>query len=371
MARFDAAKSKIESELAFSAKYNYLIDLLNQGYSTEGLVDGNVMQVKINPIDLIAVYKGDDKLFGVDDEGRVFATSISNVENTGHYMTYGYGGSPGLECFYPLGGTGVATKFLGISPSVTSDIYFFDVNTKNRFLIFADGSFRMQDENENIRFILYADGGIELKDTNNVSVFGANGGASEEVWIACKNASNMQVGTNSTGAYYTHGSATKNYFNTMATSIAGIVGSKIGTSDSAGAGGSAKWLKLATITFEARYAYAAAVLKIIGSPSTAGAGYGATLYMTAIQQSAFPTAPVGLLYISDCVNMAVGNFVARVTYTAGDATVIEVWAGAVHDYKVATLFLVSDVGSADVVYTCGNWAASATAGTDLTVTQVD
>ena len=144
MARFDAAKSKIESELAFSAKYNYLIDLLNQGYSTEGLVDGNVMQVKINPIDLIAVYKGDDKLFGVDDEGRVFATSISNVENTGHYMTYGYGGSPGLECFYPLGGTGVATKFLGISPSVTSDIYFFDVNTKNRFLIFADGSFRMQ-----------------------------------------------------------------------------------------------------------------------------------------------------------------------------------------------------------------------------------
>lgn len=220
------------------------------------------------------------------------------------------------------------------------------------------------DHNAKTRMHFYADGGIELVDTSFQQVFTAQGGASEDVYLTCKNNSNMNIGVNSTGAYYTNGSATKNYFSHVPTKL-------IGTTGSSGAGGSALWLKIATFTFDSRYEYVSSVIKIIGTPSTGGLGYGATLYATAIQQSAFPTAPVGNLYISDCVNMAVGNFVMRVTYTAADATVIEVWAQDVHTYKSATVFLVEDVGSGGKVYTAGTWQASPTAGTDLTVTKID
>ena len=403
MGRFADAIVKLSSQEMLERKHNYLCNLLDEGYSAEGLVGSDVLKVKINVNDIIAVYKNDDKIFGVDADGQIFANTISNSEDADVYarigtisnrqgiflfkrsissttpvmrLLIGSGSNddPGFhweymdyEMMFYGDDTGWIRKVDNVTrESITKsgNYTYIDQSGQTRLEILSDGIFRVKDHNDKTRFYLFADGGIELVDTSGQQVFVAQGGASENVELICKNNQYMKVGVNSTGAYYTHNSLTENYFNDM-------IGKKIGSSDSAGAGGSTKWLKLATITFASRYAYVASVLKLIGSPSSGGAGYGATLYINVIQQDAFPNNPTGQLYISDCVNMGVGNFVARVTYTAGDATVVEVWAQAVHDYKGATLFLVCDVGSAGKVYTCGSWAASATGGTDLTVTQVD
>ena len=72
-------------------------------------IGGNTIQTKANATEGFSIYKGAVKMFGVDTDGRVFASSLSNVDSAGYHMTYGYGGSPGLECFSPIMGT--PTKF--------------------------------------------------------------------------------------------------------------------------------------------------------------------------------------------------------------------------------------------------------------------
>jgi hypothetical protein len=267
MARFNAAVMDGALDAKFQNRFNYLLDLLDTAYIVEKRVSNVLRKVTINPDDLISITVGNDEVFGIDEAGRVFASAISNVSASGYYMTYGYGGSPGMECFYPYTdpGTGAITteRFFAVTPTVYGGILIYgldssqdsvlreefgtdgsynlydeashaiisvsdngsyavkDVSGYERFKIYADGSsedFIMRDSDNKIRVHSYADGGFEIVDTNGTVVFGANGGASEEVWLACKNDNTMQVGVNSTGAYYTNGSVTKNYFKDILTS---------------------------------------------------------------------------------------------------------------------------------------------------------
>ena len=173
----------------------------------------------------------------------------------------------------------------------------------------------------------------------------------------------LQAGIASGGLWVSSNWGTTKYYQPDASCV---------TSDSAGAGGSTKWVKIATVNFGSRYTYAAVKLLVMGSPSTAGVGYGASLYFTAIQQNAFASNPLGRLYISDCVNIGTGDVAAIITATEADYSEVEIWVKAVHDYKVLSYSLINKVGSASItLHKTIAWAASATAGTAMTVTQVD
>ena len=143
------------------------------------------------------------------------------------------------------------------------------------------------------------------------------------------------------------------------------------SSASSGASGASNWLKVAEFVFSSRYTYVASKILIMGSPSTAGVGYGVTLYFTAIQQNAFASNPLGNLYIMDCITVGTGNVAAIITEASADQSVVEVYVQSVHTYKSVTSALINDVGSASKSYTQGTWQASLPAGTAMTVTKVD
>ena len=203
MGRFGNAFMNGAQDVKFQGVYNYLLDLLDTAYVVEKRVNNVLRKVTINPDDLISITVGDNEVFGIDENGRVFSSSISNVSSAGYYMTYGYGGSPGLECFFPL--AGVATKFLGISPSVNGDIYFYDMNVKNRLLIDVDGTFRIKDHAETIRLALWADGSMQLNDAAARIVLSSSA-TDTQIRLGAASPDN-RIGVNSTGPYFIQGGA--------------------------------------------------------------------------------------------------------------------------------------------------------------------
>jgi len=103
-------------------------------------VGGKAVQVKIDTTVGIEITVDGVKMFGVNSSGQIYAQSLSNLTDGSYYMTYGYGGSPGIECFMPTLG-----KFLGISPTVTGGFQFYDLNTNLRMGFNVNGSITAYD----------------------------------------------------------------------------------------------------------------------------------------------------------------------------------------------------------------------------------
>lgn len=95
-------------------------------------------------------------------------------------MTYGYGGSPGLECFFPIAGT--PTKFFGISPTVDGDVLFYDKNAK-------------------VRLEFGVTGEIYLRDHNGYLVYASEGSANTTNELLCRTNDEIRLGLNSTSPY--------------------------------------------------------------------------------------------------------------------------------------------------------------------------
>jgi len=194
--KFSAAKIFDAMDQKLQKAFNYLIDLLETGYVTEAYINGHKVQVKITPQNAFEVYIDNVKTMGISSDGKAFIQSISNLTNSAYYMTYGYGGSPGIECFMPVIG-----KWLNISPTIAGDITIYDANSKQRMFIAIDGAFIIKDNDDNIQFHLYPDGGIELVDISGNQVFTAAGGATTTVEMICKTDSGMKLGVDATGPY--------------------------------------------------------------------------------------------------------------------------------------------------------------------------
>lgn len=61
---------------------------------------------------------------------------LSNLNNLSYYMTYGYSGSPGFECFMPTYG-----KWFGISPTSTGNVIFYDKGGMHRLLMDSSATY--------------------------------------------------------------------------------------------------------------------------------------------------------------------------------------------------------------------------------------
>jgi len=141
------------------------------------------------------------------------------------------------------------------------------------------------------------------------------------------------------------------------------------TSASAGAN-STYWLKVAQISFDAQYQTKAVKMEIVGSPSTAGAAYQATVLLEAIQQLAIENEPYGRVYISNPVSLGVDSVKAVITQTAG-MSIIELYVQAIANYKVVYTRVIIEGGGGDADYTMGTWQAALPSGTQLTTYLAD
>ena len=162
MGRFSDAKANSDNPTVIRKALNYLAELLDRWYETKLTIAGKKIIISINPQDGMLITVNGVKVFGIDSSGRVFASSISNVDDPDFYMTYGYSGSPGIECFAPTIG-----KWLGISPTVTSGIALYDVNTDRRMEIYSNGSFTISDSNI-IRFFIDGAGSFAIWDASGI-----------------------------------------------------------------------------------------------------------------------------------------------------------------------------------------------------------
>ena len=331
-----------EDKLSEGMSYAGVVLEAITGLTVTATISGNTISTRANATEGFAIYNGSDKTFGADSSGQVFASSLSNIDSSNYFMTYGYLTNPGLECYKP-DGVGGATKFYNLSSLVEGGWAVFDINDARRMDCSAAGAFNIYDHNEKARFTLYSTGTFDIKDGSAV----------------------VLIGSDSTAPFFMDGS-TKNYFKSIFPRV-------LATSGSSGAGGSGKWIKVAGFTFWSRYTFISTKFDVVGSPSSGGFAMTATLYFTCIQQSAFPTAPVGRLYVSNAAGIAISNadVKAIITYTASDATVVDLYVRAIHDYKSIQTFLIDEYKGGNLVYgyQMGSWidAASLPGGTELPV----
>ena len=202
-------------------------DLTNAEIKQTATISGHNIVVTLSPTKGIELTSDSIKVFGINSNGAAFISSLSNVSNPAYYMTYGYQGSPGIECFYPLGGTGAVTKFLGISPLTEGGFAFFDMNINQRINVTAAGSYHVRDQNNTLRLALTSAGNAELRDQNGSLRLGLvsdgsmqmrNGDSglvmvsSPDYTAIYRSASlNNSLGVDSTGPYYVK-AGTKHYF---------------------------------------------------------------------------------------------------------------------------------------------------------------
>ena len=81
MGRFASAKPSSDNPTILQRALNYLIDLLDKGYSVSATIGGKEIQISINPKDGISITVDGDKVFGIDSTGALYATKLAYVDN--------------------------------------------------------------------------------------------------------------------------------------------------------------------------------------------------------------------------------------------------------------------------------------------------
>lgn len=152
MARFNAAKMWGALDTKFQSVYNQLIDLLDTGYVTELTIDSKKVRVEISPKVGIEITVDGVKVFGVSSTGRIFAQSISNLDDGTWYAEMGYGADSGLSLY-----NGTPIRFCNITSDVSDDIVVFDKNTKQRITVAPDGSITIYDAASTQELVLWCD----------------------------------------------------------------------------------------------------------------------------------------------------------------------------------------------------------------------
>lgn len=241
MMDFSAAKMNGAQDQKFQTQYNYLldllstymsrgllqsvngktkIDLLNGRVSIKSTIDGNEVDIVLNTVEGIGIYRNSVKNFGVDTNGNLYASRIANIANpTLSYGTIGtLGVKHGLQLFKSTVST--ATPFASIScgSGVVSDpglhyeymgieVAFFSKaagwtfgdTVQARMYIKENGQFLVNDSNGG-RFSVEADGGtIAYDDNGNLTLWISKSGNFAQLHLP--SSTDNAIGVDSTGAY--------------------------------------------------------------------------------------------------------------------------------------------------------------------------
>lgn len=81
MGRFSSAKANSDSPTVLQRAINYLIELLDKGYSTSLTINGKKILIEISPAVGIQITSDGTKVFGIDNSGNLFSSRISDSEN--------------------------------------------------------------------------------------------------------------------------------------------------------------------------------------------------------------------------------------------------------------------------------------------------
>lgn len=215
MARFNAAKMLGAIDKKFQDAYNYLIDLLDTGYTVETTISGKKIKVDINAKDGISITIDGVKVFGVDSSGNMFASRIaSSSDPENNYAIIGD---------FPAAGTGIALydiKKLSTAPFMLisslddgsggyGGFVIVDGTDVDRIYVDHLGNFYVNDKDLNLRFGHEADKSFFAKggqDDYKTIV-----GDSSETYMRNPGATNHRVGADATGPFYVK-SGVKTYF---------------------------------------------------------------------------------------------------------------------------------------------------------------
>lgn len=89
MGRFSAAKMIGAIDTKFQLMFNKLIDLLDTGYMVEKTINGKRIRISIDPQNIIEVLVDDKKVFGVSDDGYVYANRLYDPDDPLAYVQVG------------------------------------------------------------------------------------------------------------------------------------------------------------------------------------------------------------------------------------------------------------------------------------------
>ena len=379
MARFNAAVMDGAADAKFQNRYNYLLDLLDMGYIVEKRIDGVPVRLAVSPEEGFAFYQGGGPTGWVYRGGleligdNLFLTSnaIKGVELSDRYLLWedppGVVGDPSLQLYdndirvghLSFSDTMVRLSSIPISSGDSSSMVLvaaqYDANPQNYASFELYGN-KLANNYANISVYSNPLSGGDYAQYifSPTGIVAKLNGTDRTVWHAGNDGSGSTLDSDlldgQEGTYYLH---------------------KKSTSASSGAAGATGWIKVATITFTARYNYAATRIEIIGSPSTAGVPYGCSLYFNAIQQNAFASNPLGVLHLSNASTITTAHIGAVIVTASATESVVEIYVQAIHAYKVLTTFTLEEIGSATISHTLGAWQASLPAGTAMTKAQID
>jgi hypothetical protein len=125
MGKFNAAKMSGSGDVAFQNNYNYLIDLLDNGYLAEGIVGGKRVRVDVNPRDGFRMNIDNTDVFYIDSTGdAVFSgnVTIDGGENGKIIITPTVGLQMLNAAGVQIGGTAIIeTILMSIAGALTND----------------------------------------------------------------------------------------------------------------------------------------------------------------------------------------------------------------------------------------------------------
>lgn len=189
MGRFAPSKAISDNPSIIKRALNYLIDLLDQGYSTQTTIGGKKIVINITPKVGIEITVNDAKVFGIDTNGNLFASRIANSENPEiYYAKLGDVGTANGISFYNtnqqaeptlsivntytagvLAGNAIidsnGVTRIGIDNS--GNITIYDHNYKTRLWITLTGNLYVYDESGETRFYSLTDGSFHVRNSGN------------------------------------------------------------------------------------------------------------------------------------------------------------------------------------------------------------
>lgn len=173
MGRFASAKSNSEEPNIIKRALNYLIDLLDQGYSIEATISGKKIVITINANVGIEITINGSRVFGVDTSGNLFASRLaSNNSPEDSYVIAGdlNGGGGVSVSLYDL--TKQNDYIMAMGETIDgggnlTGFSFSDGNQVVRIGVSNDGGFAIRDESSNIVFYHNSNGSFYFRNQSN------------------------------------------------------------------------------------------------------------------------------------------------------------------------------------------------------------
>ena len=221
MGRFSDAKIWGAIDAKFQKAYNYLIDLLDTGYSTESTIGGHKVKIDINPTVGFTIKSDNGIIGGITDIGGVLSSISQIITNQatdpGCWASIGSNdvdGTDGIFLFSKIVSPTVPAIKILIG-RLNGGIYIIDKNNKQRF--YAESATIISDADGHNRF--YADDALTIISdgtgqnrfvaSENVIVLYDSVGTpffwadtpGNFVQLLCPSATNNAIGVDATGAY--------------------------------------------------------------------------------------------------------------------------------------------------------------------------